>query len=192
MTRDFKSRAETDGKAKKPCFRAIWFVSGLILGAFVVGLAWLQLDPGLARSGNSLKETGVPRPRVDKTQRQPASTSFEFEFPDLLRKMEVIVPNNEEEPAPAPPPIFTNDRKTAAGQPSYLLQLGSFRKFSDAEQLKAKLALMGVITRIQKAKINNGQTFHRVRSGPYHNQAELNEARVLLSRHGIDPMIIKK
>jgi cell division protein FtsN len=191
-------------------------VAGILLGGFGVGLLWLQFDPGLRRSGSGLADTGVPRPQADETKRAPASATFEFEFPELLSTMEVLVPDEEPAEAPraqtrsadvpapasttakspsaAPRPAPTPLEKPAAAsapREAYLLQIGSFRDASDAERLKARLALMGVETRIQKVTIDNKDTFHRVRSGPYRSQKQLDEVRRLLGRNNIKSIVIK-
>jgi hypothetical protein len=212
VTRDFKARAtpKQKGRTHRSCL--FWFVSGALLGAFAIGLLWLQLDPALWRSGSGLAKTGVPRPQVNGLDRPPPSTSLEFEFPDLLREMEVMVPDDEE-PEPEPPPIAKPipkpepaispkpEKKVAApAKPStppstereaYMLQLGSFRNAKDAERLKARLALMGIETRIQEVTIDGKATFHRVRSGPYRNHQELDEIRRMLTRNNIKTIIIR-
>ncbi len=192
MTRDFKNRAEPREQPTRRCSRAMPFITGLLIGAFAVGFAWLKLDPGLLRSGGGLNNTGIPRPKVDANARPPASASFEFEFPDLLKEMKVDVGQDRPEPAPAPPPVFAaTEKPQPPAQEAFELQIGSFRKSEDAERLKAQLALMGVVTRIQQVTIDGGQTFHRVRSGPYRNQQELENTRALLSRNNINPILVK-
>ena len=122
MTRDFKGRAHPKPKGKPKQRSCIaWLVAGAMLGAFAVGLLWLQLDPALWRSGSGLADTGIPRPPVDEIDRPPPSASLEFEFPDLLRDMTVPVP---EEPPPqaaaqpaTPPPERPTEPVSAVEQP---------------------------------------------------------------------------
>ena len=49
----------------------------------------------------------------------------------------------------------------------YYLQAGSFRRFEDADRVKAQLALLGVVAGVQRVTINGGETWHRVRVGSY-------------------------
>ena len=70
------------------------------------------------------------------------------------------------------------------------MQVASFRKASDAERLKAKLALLGVQARIQRVTVN-GKGYHRVRTGPYKGKQEVNKTRALLSSKGFDSIAIK-
>jgi cell division protein FtsN len=74
---------------------------------------------------------------------------------------------------------------------AYILQMGSFRKYQDADRMKAKLALIGIEAEIQKVSINNRDTFHRVRSGPYRGQRQLNAVRNLAKENNIATLVIK-
>ena len=86
--------------------------------------------------------------------------------------------------AVAPPPA-------AAGTPSgYLLQVGAFPSASDAETLKAKLALQGFVANVQSVNVG-GQTYHRVRLGPFHSATDLEAARQRLSAAGISSIALK-
>jgi cell division protein FtsN len=64
------------------------------------------------------------------------------------------------------------------GANRYLLQAGSFKLKKQAESHKAKLALLGVISHIEKVKIN-GDLWYRVRVGPFKSYKEI---RVNLKR----------
>jgi cell division protein FtsN len=201
VTRDYKARAATTENHAKPRRSGLfWFAAGLLVGAFGVGLMWLRMDPGLIRSGTDLPASVVPRPKIDQTEApQPEPSQFVFEFPDLLRKMEVQVGSEDDAPAPKAAPPKPSEpsaapaptQQVALESEAYVLQLGSFRKAADAERLKARMAMMGVETWMQKVTINNQDTYHRVRSGPYRSQQELDEVRQMLTRNNIKSMVIK-
>ncbi|MET0289303.1 MAG: SPOR domain-containing protein [Pseudoxanthomonas sp.] len=72
----------------------------------------------------------------------------------------------------------------------YILQAGSFGASGDAEQTKAKLAMMGLGARVESADIN-GKTVYRVRMGPYGTASELAEAKQKLAGSGLQAMAIK-
>ena len=74
---------------------------------------------------------------------------------------------------------------------TYLLQAGSFRSKQQADQLRAKLALLGLETSLQTVSINSKQAWHRVRVGPFSNLRDLNEARRLLQNNGVDAILIR-
>jgi cell division protein FtsN len=74
--------------------------------------------------------------------------------------------------------------------PHYVIQAGAFLGNSEAEALKAKIALTGEVARVEVAQIN-GNTVHRVRMGPYPNAASLAAAKSALAAHGIDAQAIR-
>lgn len=73
----------------------------------------------------------------------------------------------------------------------FFLQAGSFEDPSEADNLKARLALMGVEASVQKVELPEKGTVHRVRVGPYLGQEEMTKARQQLSSNGINAAIIK-
>jgi cell division protein FtsN len=73
----------------------------------------------------------------------------------------------------------------------YILQVGSFASFPDADQLKAKLALQGMRAHIQKVTIEGKGEYHRVRLGPYQHLEELDGASQRLTKLGITAMRLK-
>ena len=107
-----------------------------------------------------------------------------YDFFKVLPEMEVVVPEQElsREAGPAPPP--------GGELESYSLQTGSFRNPSDAEQMKARLALLGSVATIHEVNIN-GETWHRVRIGPFAGARKTEQMRRLLADNDIDTLIIK-
>lgn len=78
------------------------------------------------------------------------------------------------------------ESKPVAAYESQILQAGSFSNVNDAENLKAKLALLGVEANIQTATIPDKGVWYRVRLGPYKNADEMNHARGFLKQNGVD------
>jgi cell division protein FtsN len=155
--------------------------------------------------------TESPAGTVEETpQAQALPPKPRFDFYTLLPEMEVVVPDEEVAPPPPPPPV---QYPGAASQPAaqqhepaapaatatakatpaetYLLQAGSFRNGEQAERFRAELALLGLETSIQKVTIDNKDTYHRVRVGPFHDTGSLNNARNRLSKQGIESSVIK-
>jgi cell division protein FtsN len=145
-----------------------------------------------------------------QTQAKPPAKP-RFDFHQILPEMEVVVPDEELSAAAPPPPKPTpkplppktqhkpeqsevqqvhKPDKSATDRTSYLVQIGSFRKASDAERLKAKLALLGIQARIQQVTVN-GKAYHRVRAGPYKGKQEVNKTRTRLSSNGLESIAIK-
>lgn len=73
----------------------------------------------------------------------------------------------------------------------YFLQAGAFEDPSDADNLKARLALMGVEASVQKVDVPEKGVMHRVRVGPYMEQDEMNKVRTQLSASGINTVVIR-
>ncbi len=72
----------------------------------------------------------------------------------------------------------------------YLLQAGAFQASGQAEELKARIALLGLGARVESASIA-GKTVYRVRMGPYGTAGELAEAKRKLATGGLPGMAIK-
>ena len=73
----------------------------------------------------------------------------------------------------------------------FYLQAGAFEDPSEADNLKARLALMGVEASVQKVDVPEKGTMHRVRVGPYMGQDVMSKAREQLSASGISTAIVK-
>lgn len=79
---------------------------------------------------------------------------------------------------------------TTAGS-GYLLQVGAFPNAADAETLKAKLALQGFMANVQSVNVG-GQTYHRVRLGPFRSATELESTKQRLAGAGIKAIALKE
>jgi cell division protein FtsN len=79
----------------------------------------------------------------------------------------------------------------AAAGNGYLLQVGAFPDAADAESLKAKLALQGFVANVQAVDVG-GQTYHRVRLGPYRSATDLEAVKQRLSAAGIKAIALKE
>lgn len=206
MPRDYKSRATPQRKGKKqPASGWVWFAGGLLVGLFVTLLVWLNLTPeGPQKPRPTIVDrpySAPPREEVAKREpeppKAPAAPKPRFDFYTILPEMEVVVPDPEPEKEPAVAPAANGaapvvSATAKAGTPSayYMLQMGSFRKFADADKLKASLALVGIEAEIQKFTLDGGEVFHRVRSGPYTSN-QVNALRTRLSQNQINSLVIK-
>ena len=104
--------------------------------------------------------------------------------------------------APPPPPPTPSSSPTAAtaATPSiaaandekftYYLQAGAFREIADAENTKAKLALLGVAATVAERRSELGSLF-RVRIGPFTEVEAMNRARSRLSDNGVDAAVVR-
>ena len=91
------------------------------------------------------------------------------------------------EPSLKPEPV----PKAAKAGERFWLQAGSFAAESDAENLKAQLALAGWEAAVQQGTLPDKGVRFRVRLGPYDNTDELNRIKTELTRKGFDAAVIK-
>ena len=91
--------------------------------------------------------------------------------------------------APAPAAAAASTTKTD-DTARYLLQAGAFEASGQAEELKARIAMLGLGARVESAQIS-GKTVYRVRMGPYGTAGDLSDAKRKLSAGGLPAMAIK-
>jgi cell division protein FtsN len=72
----------------------------------------------------------------------------------------------------------------------YYLQAGAFREVADAENTRAKLALLGFEATVTDRTTDTG-VLHRVRVGPYNQVEAMNKVRSKLSENGIDVAVVR-
>jgi len=83
------------------------------------------------------------------------------------------------------------DKETTALKEPIYLQAGAFQSASEAENQKARLALIGAEARIQQVMLQD-KVWYRVRLGPFHKMDDVNHLRGDLARQGIDANVVKK
>lgn len=102
-------------------------------------------------------------------------------------------------PTPTPTPSSSPTAATAAAPSTaaandekftYYLQAGAFREIADAENTKAKLALLGVAATVAERRSELGSLF-RVRIGPFTEVEAMNRARSRLSDNGVDAAVVR-
>ncbi len=115
-----------------------------------------------------------------------------FQFYDILPgKAEAKV---DPSAAPAKPEGKDGKEKESGKEPpkeAIFLQAGSFQNAGDADNQKAKLALLGMEASIQQVMVQD-KTWFRVRLGPYAKVDEVNKVRSELARQGIEAALVKK
>ncbi len=92
-------------------------------------------------------------------------------------------------PTPAPAP--TTPSATPAPPSQWMLQVGAFKNFTQADQLKAQLILAGFSAHISDAKVNN-VTYHRVWMGPYSNETKAQADQKKLLQGGFKSNLVTK
>ncbi|HPT50589.1 MAG TPA: SPOR domain-containing protein [Accumulibacter sp.] len=82
------------------------------------------------------------------------------------------------------------EKDTTLKEPIYL-QAGSFQSAGEADNQKARLALIGAEARIQQVMLQD-KVWYRVRIGPYHKMDDVTHMRADLAKQGIDANVVKK
>ena len=96
-------------------------------------------------------------------------------------------------PARNPAAILSGEPVSTGGAAdalSFQVQAGAYASQAEAEQQKAKLAMLGLEARIAEREVN-GRTMYRVRLGPYAAKEQADEIRVKLQGAGIDSALVR-
>lgn len=170
---------------------------GLVLGALLsFGVVWFMKKSELPfrdkgtraeRPANGDQGATAPLPGKpgDKVGERPR-----FEFYKILPGSEEATPAAKPDEGKAAKGDAKADKSEKGGEPQYL-QLGAFQKSADADNLKARLALMGVEASVQEVDVPEKGRVFRVRTGPFRNVEELNRLRKALSEQGIQSAPVK-
>ena len=73
----------------------------------------------------------------------------------------------------------------------YFIQAGSFQNPADADNQKARLAILGFESSVEPANLPDKGTWYRVRMGPYQKLDEINRIRQSLAQNGIEASLVK-
>lgn len=175
------------GATRKGSGRPAWgsLLLGLAIG-LAAGLAFYLLrspveTPPLTHKA---EPTHKPAPPREPPPTPPRKDRPRFDFYTLLPQIEVEIPQEKLDEA-----LRALPKVNRGG--TYILQCGSFRDYADADELKARLALLGIEASIQTVVIKNGESWHRVRIGPFKGLEAVKPVRRKLKRHDIDFVVIR-
>jgi cell division protein FtsN len=77
----------------------------------------------------------------------------------------------------------------AAGAFTYFVQAGAYSRSEDAEQQRAKLAMLGVDSRLTERE-QGGKMVYRVRIGPFERREDAENAKEKLGDSGVDAALV--
>jgi cell division protein FtsN len=92
--------------------------------------------------------------------------------------------------ASAPSPRASQALAAGADPFSYFVQAGAFARSEDAEQQRAKLALLGVESKLTERE-QGGRTVYRVRVGPFEKKEDADSAKEKLGDAGVDSALVR-
>ncbi len=136
----------------------------------------------------------VPAEQTDKSttvNEKKANKNVEptFDFYTLLPEMEVVVNTPKQTPIVTSPLQITAPKSTE--KVSYMLQVGSFRNAADADSYRARLALLGIESKVQTVTIDNKDTWHRVQVGPIIGRDKADQLQKQLKQNKIESLLMR-
>jgi cell division protein FtsN len=192
----------------------VWLGIGVLLGLTLSALVLVKDWAPILRRKNLPQpnpEATAPKEPEQAVADKPAPPKKTFDFYSVLPEMEVVIPDAElsakaraeqqrqqaiaaqaqagnganppgSTPAPAP---------SGEAGARYVLLAGSFSDPKAADEAKAKLALLGIVAKVQPITIN-GKTWNRVMVGPYSNASETETAKKTLADNGVKAIPMKQ
>ncbi|MGB1540634.1 MAG: SPOR domain-containing protein [Cycloclasticus sp.] len=190
MPRDYKHRVNNHKtrQTKNNIPGYWWLITGLLIGGFAMFLS--DLKDTTSKPTASVQPPNVQHETRDvkKPTQAPIKPTEDdkprFDFYQILPDMEIVIPEHEIEERRR----LEGTGKSKAG--TFIIQVGSFRKASQADTLKARLALLGIESVVQKVD-QNGSIWHRVKSGPYTSFRMVDKIQNRLRHNHIDSIAIK-
>jgi cell division protein FtsN len=193
VTRDYKTTQRVTGRRSGSGSLLLGILIGLVLGlAIALAVAWYinkVPSPFLGRQTPASKgeppkaTTGVPAAKREEPAAKAVEAKPRFDFYKIL-------PGNEE---PATDQQLREAQKgsATAAREAFFLQAGAFQSAADADNLKARLALLGIEASVQTISLPDKGVWHRVRVGPYTSVEELTRTRDTLKKNGVNTSLIK-
>ncbi len=181
INRDYKKRVTDGFKSNNPMVTGI--VIGVLIGLAIALMVALYINaapsPFRQQASTSAAGKAAASPNGQKPNAKAESQKNRFTYYDILPGTERPVTEQEIKQAPQ------------GSKDQYYLQAGSFPNETDANNLKAKLALMGIEATIQTVSVPDKGVWHRVRVGPFSDAEDMNTARTTLAQNGMQPSLIK-
>jgi len=181
---------------------SLWIVLLCLLPVVVLVWFLMQLEAGR----DEVRRADAVRQRKPAAQTAQKSAQPKYDFYKELPKSSASVPPAAPPKTEAAKPVVpkTAPPKTEVARANtalrgeipppraqYFLQAGSFRKSEEAERLRAQLALLGQVTRLEQGKVGQ-QIWHRVMIGPFENAAKMTQTQNQLAQQGFKQLLPQK
>ena len=169
----------------------IWMLFGLSIGLAVAFAVYVKdrrpAAQPVAQQAPASMQSAIDdnsEPAAQSQEPEPDKKERRFTFYDMLPAFEVVVPDET-------PDASSTESPQAVIEPGlYVLQAGSFSTPVDADRRRAELALHGIESNVQRAKVNE-RNYYRVYIGPTDDLDELNMLRSRLRAAQIDVLRIR-
>jgi cell division protein FtsN len=143
-----------------------------------------KASPGNDKAPIAGLPSGTPAPNLASTDKP------KFDFYKILPGQEEPVSEKELRERTRQARNAPAGQQTAA-KDVYFIQAGSFQNPAEADNQKARLAILGFESSVEPANLPDKGTWYRVRLGPYSKVDELNKVRQALAQNGIDASLVK-
>ena len=186
-----RKRRSTRSKKQTEYPGWIWMIFGLAIGLSVAFAVYVNDREPATQIAAAAQQPASMQDSLDHNNEleepnPPAVESAEdrFDFYKMLPAFEMIIESDK-------PDVDKDVEPKAIEEPGvYMLQAGSFSTHPDADRRRAELALHGIESRVQRARVNNRDYF-RVYIGPIEDLGKLNVTRSRLRAAKIDVMRIR-
>jgi len=150
------------------------------------------------KAAEKAKGAEKDKPKAPEKAAKPERPRFEFyqilpgekEVTDKDIKAAKSSPPPKAPTPPAKPGSSPTAPKAFSGE-IYWLQAGAFGAETDADNLKAKIALVGLEANVRPVVVPDKGTLYRVRLGPYQSLDDANRIKTALSQNGVGAAIIR-
>ncbi|MBV6447097.1 SPOR domain-containing protein [Nitrosomonas sp.] len=127
-----------------------------------------------------------PRPVVTSAAPSPQIAAIQ---PRTLPAEPKQPPQQQQQQQPVTPQ--SQAKAPAPAKEKIFLQAGSFKKNDEAENMKARLALLGVFASVQAIDLAEKGTWYRVRIGPFSSKTDSDQTSASLRENGIETQFVK-
>ena len=200
MSRDYKPAPPRE----KPASKGSPFMTGLLIGLLLgVGIS-LGVVLMVKGSTSPFVDNGTQGAEIDAQthKKSPEPTDSDAlpkpENPEAVAEDDktrfdfyTILPGSESQVTEEEIKLKDAEAASQTVTESSFLHVGAFQNVEDADNQKAKLALLGLEAIVQTAEIPEKGVWHRVRVGPFGNLDQINKARSDLVANGFNADLIK-
>ena len=191
----------------------VWLGIGVLLGLTLSALVLIKdWAPMLRRKNLPQPNAEATAPKeseiavADEAAKKPMPPKKAFDFYTVLPEMEVVIPDAElsakaraeqqrqqqfTAQSPGTNPAAPQSAAPAESGGRYVLLAGSYADPKAADEAKAKLAMLGIVAKVQSITIN-GKAWNRVMVGPYANASDTENAKKALTDNGIKAIPMKE
>lgn len=188
----------------------VWLGCIIFIAITAAAVSYIATRP-TGHPGRDFAQVEVPQPEktaattkqasADTSQQAAAPQQPDFSFYEMLPDYEVVIPgemdkirqrsSSDEAAAPTQQSSESSSKTTATAE-NYIIQVGAFTTSTDANQLKARVTLLGLQANVVRSATESGKTIYRVRSNVIDSSSRLSELLKRLHDQGIETLVLRR